>query len=72
MHSRATDGIHHRMATLDSRIIRRRTNRRRFTRRLLHRLGPVTRTIAQFIRREIPWAEPTAGLDTNHLQAGVG
>ena len=73
MQRRAADAVHHRMKRLARRIRRRRVRpmRRHFAVRLLHGLRPRAVVVPQLVRREVFRREPRAGLEADHLEAGL-
>ena len=70
---RAADGVHHRM---DCRRARGRRDalareRRDFVLRLLHRHRPVADVVAELVGREVALGQPGAGLEADHVDAGL-
>ena len=69
---RAADGVHHRMAAGARGVgLGVGAMRRHFLLRLLHRLRPVAHVVANLIGREVAARQPRAGLEADHVDAGL-
>ena len=71
---RAADRVHHRVQRAARRIGRRRAAAmdRDLAVRLLHRFGPAAVVVEELVRRVIARAQPGAGLQADHVHAGLG